>query len=172
MTKRMLLRSGHVVSMDPAIGDLPEGDVLIEDGTITAVEREIEADVDAEVLDMTGRIVIPGFVDTHRHTWEASIRGCAPDATLDDYFVDVLDTFAPVYTPEDVYSKQPGKHPGVPQRGHHHPRRLVTHQQHTRAPGRRGPGADGDRHPRPVRVRQRQHLTRRLLVRQQDRGTR
>ncbi|MDX2605750.1 amidohydrolase family protein [Streptomyces caniscabiei] len=104
MTTRMLLRSGHLVTMDPALGDLPRGDILIEDGTITAVEPEIDADVDAEVLDMTGRIVIPGFVDTHRHTWEAPIRGCAPDATLDDYFVDVLDTFAPVYTPEDVYA--------------------------------------------------------------------
>jgi cytosine/adenosine deaminase-related metal-dependent hydrolase len=88
--------------MDPDIGDLPRGDVLIEDGKIAAVRPEISAD--AEVLDMTGRIVIPGFVDTHRHTWEASIRGVAPDATLDDYFVDILDTFAPLYTPEDVYA--------------------------------------------------------------------
>jgi cytosine/adenosine deaminase-related metal-dependent hydrolase len=48
--------------------------------------------------------VIPGFVDTHRHTWEAAIRGCAPDATLDDYFVEVLDSFAPLYRPEDVYT--------------------------------------------------------------------
>lgn len=102
MTDRLLLRSGHVVSMDPDIGDLPQGDVLIEDGRIAAVEREIVADADA--LDMSGRIVVPGFVDTHRHTWEASIRGVAPDATLDDYFVDILDTFAPLYTPEDVYA--------------------------------------------------------------------
>ncbi|MFJ4282575.1 amidohydrolase family protein [Streptomyces massasporeus] len=102
MTTRTLLRSGHVISMDPDIGDLPQGDVLIEDGRITAVEPEIGAD--AEVLDMTGHIVIPGFVDTHRHTWEAPIRGVAPDATLDDYFVDILDTFAPLYTPEDVYA--------------------------------------------------------------------
>ncbi len=102
MTNRMLLRSGHVLSMDPAIGDLPGGDVLIEDGRITAVAHDIGAD--AEVLDMTGRILLPGFVDTHRHTWEASIRGCAPDATLDDYFVEVLDTYAPVYGPEDVYA--------------------------------------------------------------------
>jgi len=102
MTDRTLLRAGHVISMDPAIGDLPKGDVLIENGKIAAVDREISAD--AEVLDMTGRIVIPGFVDTHRHTWEASIRGVAPDATLDDYFVDILDTFAPLYTPEDVYA--------------------------------------------------------------------
>ncbi|KUM78004.1 amidohydrolase family protein [Streptomyces curacoi] len=102
MTHRILLRAGHVLSMDPDIGDLPQGDVLIEDGTIAAVDREISAD--AEVLDMAGRIVIPGFVDTHRHTWEAPIRGVAPDATLDDYFVDILDTFAPLYTPEDVYA--------------------------------------------------------------------
>jgi 5-methylthioadenosine/S-adenosylhomocysteine deaminase len=102
MTHRTLLRAGHVLSMDPDIGDLPSGDVLIEDGRIAAVDREIGAD--AEVLDMTGRIVIPGFVDTHRHTWEASIRNVAPDATLDDYFVDILDTFAPLYTPDDVYA--------------------------------------------------------------------
>ncbi|WP_449350458.1 amidohydrolase family protein [Streptomyces shaanxiensis] len=102
MTQRTLLRAGHVLSMDPDIGDLPTGDVLIEDGRIAAVDREISAD--AEVLDMTGRIVLPGFVDTHRHTWEASIRNVAPDATLDDYFVDILDTFAPLYTPEDVYA--------------------------------------------------------------------
>ncbi|MFJ8630123.1 amidohydrolase family protein [Streptomyces sp. NPDC093568] len=102
MSNRILLRGGHVLSMDPGIGDLPQGDVLIEDGKIMAVDREIGAD--AEVLDMSGRIVIPGFVDTHRHTWEASIRNVAPDATLDDYFVDILDTFAPLYTPEDVYA--------------------------------------------------------------------
>ncbi|MGW1612140.1 amidohydrolase family protein [Streptomyces sp. NPDC002285] len=102
MPDRILLRAGHVLSMDPAVGDLPQGDVLIEDGKIAAVEPDISAD--ADVLDMTGRIVIPGFVDTHRHTWEASIRNVAPDATLDDYFVDILDSFAPLYTPEDVYA--------------------------------------------------------------------
>ncbi len=102
MTNRMVLRGGSVISMDPAIGDLPTGDVLIEDDRIAAVEPEISAD--AEVVDATGKIVIPGFVDTHRHTWESAIRGCAPNATLDDYFVEVLDTFAPLYRPDDVYA--------------------------------------------------------------------
>jgi len=88
--------------MDPRIGDLPVGDVLISDDRIAAVEEGIDAD--AEVIDVSGRIVIPGFVDSHRHTWEAPIRGCAPNATLDDYFVEVLDTFAPVYRPDDVYA--------------------------------------------------------------------
>jgi 5-methylthioadenosine/S-adenosylhomocysteine deaminase len=102
MPDRILLRGGHILTMDPALGEIPEGDVLIEGDRIVAVDRHIDAD--AEVVDASGRIVIPGFVDTHRHTWEAAIRGCAPNATLDDYFVEVLDTFAPVYRPEDVYA--------------------------------------------------------------------
>lgn len=99
---KILLKGGAVVSVDQEVGDLPVGDVLIDDGRIAGVEANIDAD--AEVVDCTGKIVIPGFVDTHRHTWEAAIRGCAPNATLDDYFVEVLDTFAPVYRPEDVYA--------------------------------------------------------------------
>jgi cytosine/adenosine deaminase-related metal-dependent hydrolase len=98
----MLLRGGYVITMDPAIGDVPDCDVLVEGDRIAAVQRHITAD--ADVLDVTGRIVIPGFVDTHRHTWEAAIRGCAPDDTLDGYFVRILDTFAPVYRAEDVYA--------------------------------------------------------------------
>ena len=102
MANRMLLRGGYVITMDPQIGDLPDGDVLIEGDRIVAVQPQITAD--ADVLDVTGRIVIPGFVDTHRHTWEAAIRGCAPNDTLDDYFVHILDTFAPIYRAEDVYA--------------------------------------------------------------------
>ena len=102
MTNRLLLRGGHVITMDPQIGDLIKGDVLIEDDEIVGIEPQIDAD--AEVVDATGDVVIPGFIDSHRHTWEAAIRGCAPNATLDDYFVEVLDTFAPVYRPDDVYA--------------------------------------------------------------------
>jgi 5-methylthioadenosine/S-adenosylhomocysteine deaminase len=102
MTNRILIRGGTVLTMDPRLGDLEPGDVLIEDDRIVAVDRNIDAD--AEVVDATGRIVIPGFIDTHRHTWEAAIRNCAPNATLDDYFVEVLDTFAPLYRAEDVYA--------------------------------------------------------------------
>jgi cytosine/adenosine deaminase-related metal-dependent hydrolase len=99
---KILLKGGTVLSVDPQVGDLATGDVLIDGDTIAGVEPSIDAD--AEVVDCTGRVVIPGFVDTHRHTWEAAIRNCAPNATLDDYFVEVLDTFAPLYRPEDVHA--------------------------------------------------------------------
>jgi 5-methylthioadenosine/S-adenosylhomocysteine deaminase len=99
---KVLLKGGTVLSVDPDVGDLPTGDVLIDGDRIAGVEPTIDAD--AEVLDCKGRIVIPGFVDTHRHTWEAAIRNCAPNATLDDYFVEILDTFAPLYRADDVYA--------------------------------------------------------------------
>jgi 5-methylthioadenosine/S-adenosylhomocysteine deaminase len=102
MADRILIKGGHVLTVDQELGDIAGGDVLIEDGKIAEVGKDLSAD--AEVIDATGDIVIPGFVDTHRHVWEAAIRNCAPNATLDDYFVEVLDSFAPLYRPEDVYA--------------------------------------------------------------------
>src|SRR5918996_1573167 len=102
MGDRLLLRGGGRLKEEPDIGGLPTGGVLIDGGTIAAVDPQIQAD--AEGIDTAGKIVIPGFIDTHRHTWECAIRGCAPNATLDNYFVEVLDSFAPVYRPEDVYA--------------------------------------------------------------------
>ena len=103
MADRLLLQGGFVISMDRDIGDIAKADVLIEGDSIAAVGPDLGVD-DAQVLDVAGRIVMPGFVDTHRHTWESAIRGSAPNATLDDYFVEILDTFAPEYRAEDVYA--------------------------------------------------------------------
>jgi cytosine/adenosine deaminase-related metal-dependent hydrolase len=102
MADRILLKGGHVLTIDPSLGDLAGGDVLIEGERIAEVGTDLSAD--AEVIDCAGSVVIPGFVDTHRHTWETAIRSCAPNATLDDYFVEVLDSFAPLYRPEDAYA--------------------------------------------------------------------
>jgi cytosine/adenosine deaminase-related metal-dependent hydrolase len=89
--------------MDPEVGDVYNGDVLVEDDRIAAVGHSIEAD-DAEVIDAADCIVIPGFVDSHRHTWETVIRGIAPDVSLAGYFDIVLDQLAPAYRPQDVYA--------------------------------------------------------------------
>ncbi len=103
MPKRVLLRGGHVLSMDPGIGDLFGADVLVEDDRIAAVAPAIDAP-DTEIIDVSGCIVMPGFIDSHRHTWETVIRGIAPDVSLGGYFDLVLDQLAPAYRPEDVYA--------------------------------------------------------------------
>jgi cytosine/adenosine deaminase-related metal-dependent hydrolase len=73
MTK-ILITGGTVVTMDPKIGDLPIGDVLIEGNRIVAVAPHIQAD-DAQVIDARGTVVIPGLVNAHMHTWQTGLRG-------------------------------------------------------------------------------------------------
>jgi len=103
MTDRWLIKGGYVLTQDPALGEMAGADVLIEGDRIAAVGKDLSAD-GAQTIDATGDLVIPGFIDTHRHTWETSIRTCAPDYTLSAYFSGILDKFAPVYRPEDVFA--------------------------------------------------------------------
>ncbi len=103
MGERILIKGGIVLTQDDKLGELPKGDVLVEDGRIEAVGPDLAAD-GAKVIDAAGDIVIPGFIDTHRHTWETSIRTCAPDYPLIAYFGNILDKFAPHYRPDDVYA--------------------------------------------------------------------
>jgi cytosine/adenosine deaminase-related metal-dependent hydrolase len=103
MTKKTLLTGGTVVSMDPAVGDLERGDVLIEDGVIVEVAERVDAP-DAEVIDATDRIVLPGFVDNHRHSWQTAFRGVGADWTFPEWALAMHGTVKPHYRPEDVYA--------------------------------------------------------------------
>jgi cytosine/adenosine deaminase-related metal-dependent hydrolase len=101
MAERTLIRGGIVLTQDEQLGELPRADVLVEGDRIEAIGPSLSA-ANAQVIDATGDIVMPGMVDTHRHTWETSIRTCAPDYTLVAYFGAILDQFAPKYRPDDV----------------------------------------------------------------------
>ncbi|MDQ2690275.1 MAG: amidohydrolase family protein [Chloroflexota bacterium] len=103
MSDRILIRNATVLSQDDALGEMAGADVLVEGDRIADVGRGLSAD-GARVIEADGDIVIPGFVDTHRHTWETSIRTSAPDYTLGAYFGAILDKFAPNYRPDDVYA--------------------------------------------------------------------
>jgi cytosine/adenosine deaminase-related metal-dependent hydrolase len=103
MARRTLIKGGTIISVDPAVGDFDPGDVLIEDGKIVAVAPGIEAG-DAEVVDATDRIVLPGLIDTHRHTWQALFRNIGSDWTLAHYFTGLHGTMSQLYRPEDTYA--------------------------------------------------------------------
>src|SRR3954454_24346715 len=102
MSSRLLIRNGFVVSMDPDVGDISRGEVLVEDGKIVDVGRDLGVS-DAEQVDATGKIVMPGFVDTHRHTWQTPVRGVLPSCTLDHYFAVMLGQVGGFYRPQDVH---------------------------------------------------------------------
>lgn len=101
--KRTLIRGAAIVSCDPAVGVLREGEVLVEDGRIEAIAPHL-AVTDAELIDATGMIATPGMVDGHKHTWQTIFRGTSGDATLAGFFGEAVPATAPVMTPDDVYA--------------------------------------------------------------------
>ena len=98
-----LIKGGYVLTLDPALGDMPNSDVLIDGEKIAAVGPNLSAGPHANVIDARNRIVMPGFVDTHRHTWQTPVRGVLPSCTLDEYFAGMLNNIGIQYRPEDVY---------------------------------------------------------------------
>ncbi|MFK0113330.1 amidohydrolase family protein [Streptomyces sp. NPDC091217] len=98
----VLIRRGYVVTMDPDIGDLPEADVLVRDGRITDVAPRLPAD-GAEVVEANGRIVLPGFVDGHRHAWQSLLHGLASDWGFPTYMRLVRGGLSGCFGPEDAY---------------------------------------------------------------------
>lgn len=101
--QRLLLKGGMIISMDPRIGDLARGDVLIEGAKISAVAANIAA-AGAQVIDAGNMILIPGLIDCHRHSWEGQLRRINPNApTLADYSNATHLSFATHYRPQDMY---------------------------------------------------------------------
>jgi 5-methylthioadenosine/S-adenosylhomocysteine deaminase len=111
--RRYIIRGGSVMSLDPQVGDFVQADVLVEGKKILAVGPNLQAGGAAEI-DATGRIVMPGFIDTHHHQFETALRSFLADGVLINdmsgtaagtitYYEYILLTFAPVYRPQDVY---------------------------------------------------------------------
>ncbi len=110
--RRILLKGGVIVSMDPTVGNLAKGDILIEGQQI----KQIAADLDAAgregkaiVIDAKDKILIPGLIDAHIHAWEGGISRLIPNSNSvnsdakHNYFTVVHQTLGPGYRPEDIY---------------------------------------------------------------------
>ncbi|MEA2667916.1 MAG: hypothetical protein QOJ33_850 [Chloroflexota bacterium] len=105
--RQVLLRGAVVISMDPEINDLAQGDVLIEGSTIKAVGEDLSAaarDGQALMVEMGGMILIPGLVDGHRHCWQNQFRRLIVDADLPSYMATTHGGIALHYRPEDMYA--------------------------------------------------------------------
>lgn len=116
-SRRVLLRGGTILSMDPEIGDLACGDLLIEGTRIVAIAPRIEAE--AAIIDASDMIILPGFCDPHIHAWQgnlarlignhvgdaaAEIGGSTANADpTRNYRAVIHERFAPLYRPEDIY---------------------------------------------------------------------
>ncbi|MER7079662.1 Cytosine/adenosine deaminase [Saccharopolyspora kobensis] len=111
--RRYVIRGGAVMSMDPNVGDFEVADVLVEGKKIGAIRPRIHAP-GADEIDARGRIVVPGFVDTHHHQFETALRAFLANGLLindgsgspnadPSYIEYVLQRFARAYRPQDVH---------------------------------------------------------------------
>ncbi len=101
---RTVVRGARVLTMDGRRDDGGIADVLIDDGLIREVSPGRLDIGDALEIDGTARILLPGFVDAHRHVWQTALRGVAGDWTLFEYLVYVRSVYSPRYSAADLFA--------------------------------------------------------------------
>jgi cytosine/adenosine deaminase-related metal-dependent hydrolase len=97
-----LIRAATILTMDDRLGDIAGADLLVEGDRIAAIGRNLDAG-DADIVDGRGRIVIPGLINAHMHTWQTALRGFAANWTLLEYFRRMHAGLATLFRPEDIY---------------------------------------------------------------------
>jgi 5-methylthioadenosine/S-adenosylhomocysteine deaminase len=103
MGQATLFEGATLLTMDPKLGDFTRGDLLVEGDKIAAVGVELKVG-GARVIDARHSILLPGFVDAHRHAWQGTLRRLMPNVdNLDDYVDATHFTIGKFYRPEDMY---------------------------------------------------------------------
>ncbi|MBP0904069.1 amidohydrolase family protein [Mariniflexile gromovii] len=102
-SKYILIKGGTMVSFNNDQLVQGEFDILIKNDRILEINKCIVPSVECNIIDAHRKIVLPGFVDTHRHLWESPFKGMASNWTLMEYLNNMLGEIAPTLSAEDVY---------------------------------------------------------------------
>jgi len=102
MTNRTLIKNARLITMDPKLGVVDQGDILIEDDRILEVGDNLDAEL-ATVIDASNTIAIPGLVNTHIHVWQSAVKGLAGDQTFYYYLENVLSKLGAAFSADELY---------------------------------------------------------------------
>ena len=98
----ILLRGAQVVTMAPHRPDAERIDILIDGDRIAKTGECLDSE-DADVVEVGGRIIIPGLVNAHLHTWQTAMRFVGVDWTLPEYLANAHGGAAHHYGPDDMH---------------------------------------------------------------------
>ncbi|KAK4165598.1 amidohydrolase family protein [Cladorrhinum sp. PSN259] len=108
----ILFKGGTVVAFNKQTQGLQvirDGSVLVEDDRITGVFTSAPTRVPprTEIVDIAGKIITPGFIDTHRHGWQTVFKTMASNTTLLEFFGRYSSFVAPFFwNASDIYDSQ------------------------------------------------------------------
>ena len=91
-----------MITMSPNRADAERIDILVQDEVLADIGESLDP-LDAETVDVSGRIIIPGLINAHLHTWQSALRLVGADWTLPQYLHRVHGEIAPRYTPDDIH---------------------------------------------------------------------
>jgi 5-methylthioadenosine/S-adenosylhomocysteine deaminase len=100
----MVFRNATVLTIDPSLGMIEGGDVLVVANRIATVGRQLVVPDGTVEIDATDGILMPGMIDTHRHMWQTALRGFGADWTLTNYFQFYYLNWGKIFRPEDIYA--------------------------------------------------------------------
>lgn len=98
----LLLKGGIVIPVDSDRTVIDPGYVLVEDGIVSAVGEGTPEQGADRVLDVSGCVVVPGFVNTHQHHWYNLFKGLGEGMLLEQWISDLLVPAGKALTPEDL----------------------------------------------------------------------
>ncbi|MCW2532762.1 MAG: putative amidohydrolase [Blastococcus sp.] len=101
-----VLSGATVITMDGARRVLADGAVAFSESLLAVgpTAEVLAAHPGADVIDCAGRVVLPGFVNTHTHLFQTLLKGLGDDRVLSDWFLTMTGPSAVQLTPEDCYA--------------------------------------------------------------------
>ena len=100
----MLIKNCNLISMAEAREKYEPGvDILIENGKIKEIGKNLDA-VGDEIVDADGKIVMPGFINTHSHIAMSIFRETLDGYSLQDWLEKKIWPMEDKLTPEDIYT--------------------------------------------------------------------
>src|SRR5215471_21436312 len=108
MSQSILIRGATIITLDPS-NRILEGDVLVTGGRIAAINpvssgAAAHARAGTEVIEAAGKVLIPGFVQTHVHLCQTLFRGAADDLALIEWLKDRIWPLEAAHSYDSLYT--------------------------------------------------------------------
>src|SRR6202047_4961029 len=89
-TNKLLIRGVQVYDHDGDVHHPPVADILIENDRIAAVGPRLATEDNLEVIDASGRLVVPGLINAHYHSHDTLCRGLFEELPLEMWLLYTL----------------------------------------------------------------------------------